>query len=230
MASEVSSMCWVPMESNPTMMNEFGEKIGLDVSRFAFQDCWGLDEELLGFVNQPCLAVILLFPFPLTEEDDTTTNTNPEPENVIWIPQLIGNACGTMAVMHALCNTVDNVTTSDSCLLQQFVDKISKLNSKERGEYLTTVNSIQEAHSDVIDSGSTKAPEAGEQVNHHFACFVLKNGKVYELDGRKAGAIPHKDSSPERFIYDVASIIKSDFISHSPDANGFSMITLSKAE
>lgn len=40
-----------------------------------------------------------------------------------------------------------------------------------------------------------------EQVNHHFVAFIEKDGKVYELDGRKDYPIEHGDTTPEGFLF-----------------------------
>jgi hypothetical protein len=53
---------WTPLESNPDALNQFARGMGLPAS-VAFTDCFGLDEDLLGFLPQPVLAMILLFPY-----------------------------------------------------------------------------------------------------------------------------------------------------------------------
>ena len=35
---------WLPLESNPDIMTQFAAQIGLDASKFAFCDVFGLDE------------------------------------------------------------------------------------------------------------------------------------------------------------------------------------------
>lgn len=35
---------WLPLESNPDVLNDFVGKLGLDVSQYAFHDVFGLDE------------------------------------------------------------------------------------------------------------------------------------------------------------------------------------------
>ena len=35
---------WLPLESNPDVLNDFTTALGLDVSRHSFHDVFGLDE------------------------------------------------------------------------------------------------------------------------------------------------------------------------------------------
>lgn len=53
---------WLPLESNPDSMNKWSADLGLDTSVYSFQDCYGLDPEVLAWVKQPVKAVLLLFP------------------------------------------------------------------------------------------------------------------------------------------------------------------------
>ena len=38
---------WLPLESNPCVLNSFTSKLGLDVSQYSFHDVFGLDEVCL---------------------------------------------------------------------------------------------------------------------------------------------------------------------------------------
>lgn len=42
---------WLPLESNPEVLNEFVANIGLDTKAYAFCDVFGLDEVRLGSKN-----------------------------------------------------------------------------------------------------------------------------------------------------------------------------------
>ena len=35
---------WLPLESNPDVLNDFVQKLGFDISKYAFCDVFGLDE------------------------------------------------------------------------------------------------------------------------------------------------------------------------------------------
>lgn len=37
---------WIPLESNPEVITDFAGRIGLDTSKWAFHDVYGLDDEV----------------------------------------------------------------------------------------------------------------------------------------------------------------------------------------
>ena len=52
---------WLPIESNPEVMNKFLHEAGLS-KEWAIADVFGLDPELLAMLEQPVLSLLLLFP------------------------------------------------------------------------------------------------------------------------------------------------------------------------
>lgn len=42
---------WLPLESNPEVLNDFVNKLGYDTSKYAFCDVFGLDEVRIAFFS-----------------------------------------------------------------------------------------------------------------------------------------------------------------------------------
>ena len=60
--SDDKAQRWLPIESNPEVMNKFLHNCGLPADKWAISDVYGLDEALLAMLPQPVLSLMLLFP------------------------------------------------------------------------------------------------------------------------------------------------------------------------
>eukprot|EP00940_MAST-03C_sp_MAST-3C-sp2_P003241 g3241.t1 len=232
---------WLPLESNPVLLNGFCEKMGLSAKKAAFHDVYGVDPGLLSFVPQPCVAVVLLF--PVTENNvafkkkqaeaiEEDPSSNKVSENVFYLSQLdgLGNACGTIATIHALANACADDLSKDSPLLA-FIESASKLDTADaRGKALLHAKGIREVSEKTAASSeaSTKCPERTERLHAHFVAFVLRDGDIYELDGRKQCPINHGTSSEKSFLVDTAKVIKEKFMKLDPENMHFNIMALSK--
>ncbi|KAI5476808.1 ubiquitin carboxyl-terminal hydrolase L3 [Pseudohyphozyma bogoriensis] len=105
---------WLPLESNPESFNAWSHSLGLDTSKYSFQEVYGLDPELLSWVKQPVKAVLMLFPPTKSyaemrddEDEEIAENGVEGVEDVLYFKQTIANACGTFALIHALANAED---------------------------------------------------------------------------------------------------------------------------
>jgi ubiquitin carboxyl-terminal hydrolase L3 len=83
---------------------------------FNLVDVYGLEPDLLAILPKPVVAFILLFPCTENYEnhrkqEDEELKANPQkiPENVFYMRQYLRNACGTVALFHALLNNTEVV-------------------------------------------------------------------------------------------------------------------------
>jgi ubiquitin carboxyl-terminal hydrolase L3 len=104
---------WIPLESSPKLYTEYAEKLGFDTEQYRFYDVFSMEPDVWqNFIPSPILAVVLLY--QVNKDKDMLY-----PDNVYYLPkddvsaqpfflrQTIGNACGTVALLHALCNNED---------------------------------------------------------------------------------------------------------------------------
>ncbi|XP_013386238.1 ubiquitin carboxyl-terminal hydrolase isozyme L3 [Lingula anatina] len=126
---------WLPLESNPDVMNKFVKQLGLQ-GPYGFVDVFGLDADLLTMVPRPVAAVLLLY--PISEKSEATAlGVEEENKEVYFIKQTIGNACGTIGVIHALANNTDKITLAGgNNFLANFLAKTKDISPDERAKKL----------------------------------------------------------------------------------------------
>ncbi|KAI7846271.1 hypothetical protein COHA_000250 [Chlorella ohadii] len=232
---------WVPLESNPDVLNEYAAKLGADLSQYQFCDVFGLDEELLAMVPKPVAAVLLLFPVTegteaarKAEQEEIEAKGQEVSPSLFYMKQTIGNACGTIGLLHALANSRDRLHIADGSFLHQFLAATEGMGAAERGAYLEHppqgAPDIDSIHQEAAQQGATAAPSADEEVDLHFAAFVCCDGALYELDGRKAAPINHGPCSPDRLLEESVRVVKTNFIERGANSIQFNVIALAATE
>ena len=210
--TEAAKRKWLPLESDPEVFNRYAKALGCEHvgETLNFCDVFGLDPDLLGMVPRPVVAVILLFPIEKQkggsqqeEEEEQrrsasmmskhTSSKGAQDGDVFYIKQKIGNACGTIALLHAIANNTDVISLKEGSFLSNFVNDCREMSPNERAEYLEEKADfgLESAH----NSAATEPTEAGSQTeiteqdmktDLHFVCYVEKNGVLCELDGRSS--------------------------------------------
>ncbi|KAI0731220.1 cysteine proteinase [Earliella scabrosa] len=238
-----SNTRWIPLESNPEVLTEWSAKAGLVKKLAHFEDIYGLDPELLAMVSQPVKAVILVFPITESyeqkrrEEDRriATEGQHPIDPTIFWMKQTISNACGTMALLHALINS--DVTFAPESPIQKFIELCKDKTPLERAKILETTPLFANIHEAAASGGQSAIP-ADLDTDLHFTCFVQapspprEDGaavspdhmRIIELDGRREGPIDR--GAREDFLKDVAKIVRETYIAHTASMQ-FSLIALS---
>lgn len=229
---------WIPLESNPEVLNEYAEKLGVDLkaSNLSFCDVFSLDPELLAMVPRPVAAVLLLF--PITTETEAARKEEQEQieaqgqtvsPSVFYMKQTIGNACGTIGLLHSLANNKESLKTADGSFLHQYLGATEAMDPASRGAYLEDppegAPDIDSIHEEAAQQGDTAAPSADEEVDLHFAAFVCRDGALYELDGRKVAPINHGACTPQLLLERAADVVRRNFMDRA-DSVQFNLIAL----
>ncbi|KAJ6581342.1 hypothetical protein B0H19DRAFT_1207323 [Mycena capillaripes] len=217
---------WIPLESNPEVLNLWSTNAGL-VPLVEFGDVFGLDESLLAMVPQPVKAVVLLFPIsPESEarrkQEDEEILKNGQPTldpTIFWIKQTIPNACGTMGLIHAIANS--DVTLEPGSPLAKFIEQCT---------VLETTPLFADIHAAAASSGQSAVP-ANLDTDLHFSswCYFLirdrahlapdssrgptsdgASMRIVELDGRRTGPIDRGECTD--LLADAAKIIRELYI------------------
>lgn len=221
---------WLPLESNPDVLNNYLGKLGVS-PLWNIVDIYGMDDEMLSFVPSPLKSLIFLFPcsdayeeFRAKEDAELKAKNIQQPENLFYMRQYVHNACGTIALVHAVLNNPEIELEKDS-VMQKYLDATKKLTPEERGKVLENDTGFTETHESVANEGQTAAPDINEKVYHHFIAFVHHEGKLYELDGRKNFPVEHGDTTPENLLKDAIAVCKM-YIARDPTEVRFTLLGL----
>uniref|UniRef100_A0A8D8Y4V3 Ubiquitin carboxyl-terminal hydrolase n=2 Tax=Cacopsylla melanoneura TaxID=428564 RepID=A0A8D8Y4V3_9HEMI len=224
---------WVPLESNPEVMNQFLAALGVP-KKWQIVDVYGTEPDLLAIVPQPILALIMLFPCTdkyeehvKQQEKELAEKGQEVSKDIYFMKQLIHNACGTIALIHSVANNLDKIELEDG-FLKKYLDESKDLTPERRGHLLEDSQSISEVHKVIAQEGQTAPPDDREPVPYHFVALVHNDGALYELDGRKASPIKHGATTPESLLSDASQVAKK-YMERDPDNVYFTLVALTAA-
>ncbi|CBQ72137.1 probable ubiquitin thiolesterase L3 [Sporisorium reilianum SRZ2] len=233
-----SRMMWVPLESNPELFTTWCSSMGMDTSKFAFHDIYGTDPDLLAMVPQPVSAVLLLFPITesvekLRASENASAQPPPSDSNdILWFKQTIGNACGTIGLLHALANSsAASAIKPGSPLDTLFTKARSTQDPDERASILYNSKELQTVHEATASQGQSQAPDDLDNVLLHFVCYVRsKDGELVELDGSGGRKGPlnrgKKVATQEELLPVAVEYVKDNYMALNPDEVNFNLIAL----
>merc|ERR1711997_815569 len=130
---------WLPLESNPQVMTRLLRGGGVP-EPWNVTDVFGLDPDLLVMVPQPVKALILLFPMTDASEKfmkarADSMSTKDYPSGLFYTHQTVSNACGTVALLHSVGNSVQEFTLKDDGVLDQFYKATAQMNPQEKAKF-----------------------------------------------------------------------------------------------
>jgi ubiquitin carboxyl-terminal hydrolase L3 len=78
----------------------------------------------------------------------------------------------------------------ESSDLDVLLKEATPLAPPERAALLEKTGSLAKAHKEAAEKGDTRAPDAQDDVDLHYVCFVKGyDGSLWELDGRRKGPL-----------------------------------------
>ena len=143
---------------------------------------------------------------------------------MFYMKQYIGNACGTIGLLHAVANAKDAITIEKDSFLDRFLSGKESMDADSIGHALEEDDELEEGHVEASEAGQSSAADA-EDTNNHFVCFSCVDGSIYELDGRKDSPINHGPSTKETFLEDVCKVMRQ-FMERDPEEMRFSMVVM----
>jgi ubiquitin carboxyl-terminal hydrolase L3 len=205
----------IPLESNPDVLNKFMKQCGIS-EKYQLVDVVSLDEEVMIAMLPPKVkAFILLFPcysenteaHRAKENEELKDKLNDFPD-LFYMRQYLHNACGTVAIFHAVLNNLNSIEVKDGPL-KSFYEKAKNLTPEERGKLLEQDQDIITIHQSLACEGQTEAPPEDEKILFHFVALTAVNGELFELDGSLRNfPISHGKTTEETFLNDAAKVCR----------------------
>ncbi|KAF2849222.1 ubiquitin carboxyl-terminal hydrolase-like protein isozyme L3, partial [Plenodomus tracheiphilus IPT5] len=201
-------------------MNSLAQDLGLDMNAYSFHDIYSLtDPDLLAFIPRPVIALLVIIPLTPTWHSARTTEDKDLPEYpgkgpqepVIWFKQTIGDACGSIGLVHCLLNSDAAKHIAPSSTLAQIRDDAVPKGIWERAKVLEDSEAFEEAHARAAKLGDTATPArgTGEHTGQHFVAFVkARDGHLWELEGSRMGPLDRGALAEDEDVLSAAALEK----------------------
>lgn len=189
---------WCTIESDPGVFTELIKKIG--VKGVEVEEIYSID--LLSEFS-PIYGLIFLFKWEAGHTSQVSEVYEPE---LFFAQQVIQNACATQAILSVLLN--QNLEMGEE--LTRLKEFAMPLDPNYRGLAISNSDLIRNTHNsfaqqEPFEFSQSKKSKKGEV--YHFVSYIHFNGKIYELDGMKAGPILHKECAASDWVEEIKPIL-----------------------
>lgn len=218
---------WRPLENTPEVLEPYLQKIGVqDASVF---DLFSL-EEIPEYIPRPVHALLFVFPSSGTKTIYKGSRILPkDSDKVLWYPQTIPNACGTIGLLHAVSNGGLRRKVSENDFIKSLIRTAEGSSIEERAKLIEDSKELEALHAAFAGPPlEVEGSEEDVETDLHFICFVKGKSKddnhFYELDGRQEGPVQHSEIESDLLNAEVLSVIKNYI--QSIDSPFFSLVAI----
>jgi ubiquitin carboxyl-terminal hydrolase L3 len=85
--------------------------------------------------------------------------------------QTIGNACGTIGLLHVAGTVREKVEIKPDSYLANLFSAIALMSPDDIANYLEADESLEETHTSAANEGQSEQVEDMDSVDNHFVCF-----------------------------------------------------------
>ena len=221
---------WCTIESDPWTFTELSHRLGLEGVQF--KEVLDLDssKEMIEEFGD-VYGFIFLFKWDYEDQKKRLVQENPAAaEDLLFIKQIVTNACATIAIFNMAFNLqAENTTVSLSNSLTEFKTFITDLPSEMRGLALTNSEEIRTAHNSFIELGSLNADEKEKSSKgeaFHYVALMPVGNKLVEFDGMRDSPTIHCDLPDDDVVGGTMNWIQSRISSVEGGELRFSLLAM----
>lgn len=179
---------WCLIESDPGVFTELIREFG--VRGVQVEELWSLDGEQ--FENlKPIHGLIFLFKWTKDDDPTGTVVQDSRLEKIFFARQVIENACATQAILSVLLNC-RHPDLKLGHTLTELKDFCQSFDANMKGLTISNSPVIRSVHNSFARQQLFEFDPTMQSKNDdvfHFVGYVPIDGRLYELDGLKAGPI-----------------------------------------
>lgn len=228
-----ANLSLLPLESNPAVMNKYLKTLGLVEPRVQIVDVFGITDEFLEMVPKPIYALLFVYPITATTERDAKETAEMQQTEIaafqqkhhfFFTKQYVPNACGTVALIHALINNYSMIgRVEEGSVLQYIKDETEKkitsdigAMSSDVGKIIAESDSLTAAHAEAAEEGATENQSVEASIYLHFVCFTRIGDRCVEFDGRHSVPRLHGTCSDDTTFLKAAAHAIQDRMNLNP--------------
>ncbi|KAJ2161863.1 ubiquitin carboxyl-terminal hydrolase [Coemansia sp. RSA 552] len=215
---------WCLIESDPGVFTELVQNMG--VRDVQVEELYSLDAEELRAM-EPVYGLIFLFKWRAgARTASAAAEQEGDHDSVYFAQQIVQNACATQALLAILLNRQE-IELGET--LANFRGFSAELPPEMRGLALTNCDQIRNVHNSFVRPESFLAEEKSRVATEdddvfHFISYVPVNGRLYELDGLKAGPVDH--GATEDWLEDAGRVIEKRMGEYSQSEIRFNLMAV----